>query len=461
MAKELFGTDGIRGVAGQYPLDAATIQAVGVALGRIMRDMSGGTEVVLGIDTRESGPWIAAHLAGGLLAERVRLRYAGVVTTPGVAYLARTGPFAAGVVISASHNPYQDNGIKIFDHSGYKLADRLEHRLEEMVFELLAQGIALSPAQLVEDPSLDEQYLEFLLSTFPGTLDGLHLVVDCANGAASRLAPELFRRLGARIRPIHCSPDGRNINLNCGALYLESLQAAVAEYGADLGLALDGDADRAIFVSRRGKVIDGDGVLLLAARFLLEKGELGGPEGRPTVVSTVMSNLGLERALARLGIAMPRTAVGDKYVLEEMLRLGAVLGGEQSGHVIFLNWATTGDGLLTALRVLEVMRATGKDPEALTEDLVRYPQRLVNVRVRERRPLEELPEVQQAVTAATEAFGASGRILVRYSGTELLARVMIEGPDETLVQEHAERIAAAFERTIGATAGLSQASAIS
>lgn len=461
MAKELFGTDGIRGVAGKYPLDAATIQAVGAALGRIIREMSSGAEVVLGIDTRESGPWIAAHLAGGLLSEQARLRYAGVITTPGIAYLARTGPFAAGVVISASHNPYQDNGIKIFDHSGYKLADQLEQRLEEMVFDLLAQGIRPAPVQLAEDPSLDEQYLEFLLSTFSGTLEDLRLVVDCANGAASRLAPELFRRLGAQIRPIHCSPNGRNINLNCGTLHLESLQAAVTQNSADLGLALDGDADRAIFVSRRGKVIDGDGVLLLAARFLLERGALVGPEDRPTVVSTVMSNLGLERALSRLGITMPRTAVGDKYVLEEMLRLGAVLGGEQSGHVIFLNWATTGDGLLTALRVLEIMRTRGQDLEELTADLVRFPQKLVNVRVRERRPLDQMPEVEEAIANANAAFGGAGRVLVRYSGTELLARVMIEGPDETLVNEHAERIAAAFERAIGATSGLSQASIVS
>ena len=460
MAKELFGTDGIRGVAGEYPLDHVTVHAAGVVLGKLARHLGPSPEVIIGMDTRESGPWISRSLAGGLAAEGVRARFAGLITTPGVAYLTRTDAFVAGVMVSASHNPYQDNGIKIFGHSGYKLPDEREHELEAGIFALLARGVEPSPAVLAEDPGLDQRYLDFLASTFPFSLKGLRIVMDCANGAASRLGPALLARLGARVQVIHCSPDGRNINLNCGALHVESLRETVRIQGADLGVALDGDADRAMFVSSRGEVVDGDGVLLLAARHLLARGQLGGPEGRPTVVSTVMSNLGLERALAADGIDMPRTAVGDKYVLEEMRRTGAALGGEQSGHVIFHNYATTGDGLLTTLRVLEVMLASGRGLDGLTAGLERYPQRLINIRVREKPPLEELPEVAGEIRAAESAFGVAGRILVRYSGTELLARVMIEGADGRLVEEHTERIASAIERAIGATGGAAPPSTI-
>jgi phosphoglucosamine mutase len=451
MARQLFGTDGIRGVAGEYPLDPRTTQAAGMALGKWARRFARAPEVILGIDTRESAPSIAACVAGGLASAGVGVRFAGLITTPGVAYLTRTDSFVAGVMISASHNPYQDNGIKIFGHSGYKLPDGQEHELESEIFALLEAGFEPAPVPLEEDPGLDLRYLDFLVSTFPGSLDGLRIVVDCAHGAATRLAPALLERVGAKVDAIHCSPDGRNINLNCGALHVEALRDIVLARGAELGVALDGDADRAIFVSRSGKIVDGDGVMLLAARFLLARGELTGPGGEPTVVSTVMSNLGLERALARHGIRMPRTAVGDKYVLEEMLRIGAVLGGEQSGHIIFHNYATTGDGLLTTLRVLEVMRATGAGLDELTAGLERYPQRLVNIRVREKRPFEQLPEVAEEIRMAEAAFGEEGRILVRYSGTELLARVMVEGADGQRVEAHANRIAAAIQRAIGAT----------
>ena len=449
MAKQLFGTDGIRGVAGEYPLDRKTAQAVGVALGKLASRMGPDPEVLLGMDTRESGPWIASHVAGGVASAGVRPRFAGLITTPGIAFLTRTDAFVAGVMISASHNPYQDNGIKIFDHSGYKLADEREHELETEIFALLAAGVEPAPVDLKEDPGLDERYLDSLAATYPHSLGGLRLVVDCANGAATRLAPALLERLGAQVDAIGCSPDGRNINLGCGALDVDKLRQTVVERGADMGVALDGDADRAIFVSRSGKVVDGDGVMLLAARFLLRRGELTGPEGRPTVVATVMSNLGLERALAKDGIRMLRAAVGDKYVLEAMVRTGAVLGGEQSGHIIFHNYATAGDGLLTTLRVIEAMRASGAGLDELTSDLEHYPQRLVNIRVRDRRPLEELPEVGTEIRAAEAAFGDSGRILVRYSGTELLARVMIEGADEARVAEHTGRIADAIQRAIG------------
>ena len=450
MARELFGTDGIRGVAGKYPLDHKTANAVGAALGKWVLASHQQPEVVIGMDTRESGPWLAAEVAGGLAGQGVASDFAGVTTTPGVAFLARNGPFAAGVMISASHNPYQDNGIKLIGHTGYKLPDEQEESLEGEIFSLLRKGAAWPAAQLTVDEGLDRTYIDHLAATLPQGLGGLSIVADCANGSASRLAPELFERLGGRVQRIHCSPDGRNINLNCGSLHLESLRGAVQEKGADVGVAFDGDADRALFVSRSGKIIDGDAVLLIAARHLQELGRMDGRTGHPVVVSTVMSNLGLERALAARGIEMIRTPVGDKYVLEEMLRRNAVLGGEQSGHVIFHQYATTGDGMLTALRVFEVMRQAGAGLDELTRELQVYPQRLVNVRVRERKPLEQLPAVAAEIRAAEASFGDSGRVLVRFSGTEPLARVMVEGPDLQSVEHFANRIASQIRAELGA-----------
>jgi phosphoglucosamine mutase len=447
--RELFGTDGIRGRAGEFPLDARTAHAVGVALGRVAARRSRDPEVVLGIDTRESGPWLAARVAGGLARERVRTRFAGLITTPGIAWLARTNSFAAGVMISASHNLYQDNGIKIFGHSGYKLPDDAEHEMERTIFSLLKSGIEPAAAEIAEDPALDRSYLDFLASTVGKALGGIRIVVDCANGAASRLAPVLFGRLGAEVTAIHNEPDGRNINLNCGSLHEQVVREAALACGADVGVALDGDADRAILVSRTGKVLNGDAVLFLAARFLKARGSLTAFEGAPVVVATVMSNLGLEEALAREGIRLLRTPVGDKYVLEEMVRTGAALGGEQSGHVIFRGFATAGDGLLTALRVLEIMRATGQDLDDLTRDLRIYPQVLLNVKVRLREPLERYPGVAAAIGDARAAFGEHGRILVRYSGTEPLARVMVEGPDAEVVESAARRIAGEIRAVAG------------
>lgn len=449
MPKELFGTDGIRGVAGEYPLDAETVHAFGRALGCDLRRMAPDAEIVIGMDTRESGPWIAAQVAGGLLHCGVRARSAGVITTPGIAYLTRSDSFTAGVMISASHNPYQDNGIKVFGHSGFKLPDDEEHAIEQEIFRLLDAGIGpLAPAgsTLAADPGLARRYLDYLAATVSGSFGGMRIVVDCGNGAASQLAPELFRRLGAQVHPICCDPNGRNINLGCGALHVEALRAAVLQNAADLGVAFDGDADRAIFVARSGRIVDGDAVLLIAARALKAAGKLDGN----LVVATVMSNLGLEKALASEGIRMLRTPVGDKYVLEEMVRVGAALGGEQSGHVIFRQFATTGDGLLTALRILEISRNAGAGLDELTAGLQTYPQRLLNVRVREKKALTELPAVARAMEDCQRAFGSSGRVLVRFSGTEPLARVMVEGPDLEQVNAHTERIAAAIQNEIGA-----------
>src|SRR6202163_3135134 len=364
----------MRGVAGEYPLDAATTFAVGVALANWVRDhpAAGGItvdpEVVIGMDTRESGPSIAGYVAGGLASRGVAARFAGLISTPGIAHVTRTGPFAAGVMISASHNPYRDNGIKIIDHSGFKLPDEQEDTLERDIFDFLRSGVSPIPKKLVVDEGLDLEYIEHLAATLPGGLAGMQIVVDAAHGAASFLAPALFERLGATVDRIGCAPDGKNINLGCGSLHLEGLRKRVLATHADVGVAFDGDADRALFVSHSGKIVDGDAVLLLTALRLHAAGRL------TDVVATVMSNLGLERALKRHGIGLVRTAVGDKYVLEEMLRRNAPLGGEQSGHVIFRDFATTGDGLLTALRVLDVMRTSGQDLDTLSAEMESYPQ---------------------------------------------------------------------------------------
>ena len=443
--KRLFGTDGVRGVAGEFPLDARTVYALGVALGEEIRAERARPKVLLGMDTRESSLWIAGQIAGGLARAGVVCRNAGIITTPGLAYLTRQGPFAAGGVISASHNPYRDNGIKVFGHSGYKLPDEQEQRIEQRVFELLAGGFRTAPRAVPPAPELVQRYEDFLAASFPFSLRGLKVALDCAHGAAYALAPRLFQRLGASVIARGCEPDGRNINLDCGALHPEGLRHLVVSEKADLGIAFDGDADRAIFVARDGSVLDGDAILLMTALWLNERGRLRGADGRPTVVATVMSNLGLERALASHGIRMLRTAVGDKYVLEEMLRSGAVLGGEQSGHIIFLNYATTGDGLLTALRVLEIVLESGRDLKDYAAQIALYPQCMLNVRIRQPRPLEELSAVQQAISEAERAFGPEGRVLVRFSGTEPVVRVMVEGPNRELVEAMARRIASVVE----------------
>jgi phosphoglucosamine mutase len=441
--RKLFGTDGMRGVAGQPPLDPATTFAVGAALAKWIGQHHLDPEVVIGMDTRESGPWIAAQVAGGLEKNGVRARFAGLITTPGIAHVTRTGPFAAGVMISASHNPYHDNGIKIIDHSGFKLPDEQEHAIEQDIFAWLATGATPTPAELTTDQGLDQAYIDDLAATLPDSLGGLRLVVDGSNGAATYLAPALFERLGAVVDRIHCAPDGKNINLHCGSQHLESLREQVIETRADLGVAFDGDADRAMFISHSGKIVDGDMVLLVTAQPLYASGRL------TEVIATVMSNLGLEFALRARGIGLVRTPVGDKYVLDEMVKRNAPLGGEQSGHIIFRDYATTGDGLLTALRVLEAMRASGQDLDALTSEFVSYPQLLVNVRVKERRPLADLETVNAGIERAEGEFGASGRVLVRFSGTEPLARVMVEGPALDRVTYHAHAIADAIGKELG------------
>jgi phosphoglucosamine mutase len=447
MGKRLFGTDGIRGVAGEPPLDPKTVAALGVALGNdLHRQGLEAKPVLIAMDTRESGPAIAARLVDGLAKAGMGARFAGVVTTPGVAYLTRNGEFSAGVMISASHNPFQDNGIKVFARTGYKLPDAEEHEIEEEIFrtlegkhEIPADGISLAQTCDVRP------YLDFLLSTLRMHLTGLRIVIDCGNGAASNLAPELFREAGAQVTSMCAEPNGRNINLNCGALHTGRLRDAVLETGADAGVAFDGDADRAMLISPQGHVVDGDAVMLIAARRMQRDGHLPGN----LVVSTVMSNLGLEQALGRLGVTMLRTPVGDKYVLEEMIRRNAALGGEQSGHMIFREYATTGDGMLTALKILETTIREQATLDELASDLTVFPQLLINVRVKARKPIEELPGVVTQIRACESALDGSGRVLVRFSGTEPLARVMVEGPELAQVESWAERIASAIRTELG------------
>jgi phosphoglucosamine mutase len=448
-ARKLFGTDGIRAVAGEYPLDAATIYATGLALGHELRKDHGEARVLLGRDTRESSPWIAATLASGLREAGVGVESAGVITTPGVAFLTHTHGFSAGVVISASHNPWRDNGIKLFGADGFKLPDEEELAIEDEIFHHAAKGSGLDPARLplIEDNAeFQKDYVQFLIDCVPGlNLEGLRVVADCANGAAAAVAPELFARLGGQVTLLNIEPDGRNINANCGALHPEWVAAEVVARGADIGLTFDGDADRCMLAGSRGNVINGDAILLMAGRDLQERGMLTGN----VVVATTMSNMGLEAALKRSGIGMLRAPVGDRYVLERMLKENAALGGEQSGHILFPHLATTGDGLLTSLVVLDLVARSGKGVDELVADLKVFPQVIVNVKVREKRPLEGIPAVAAKIRAAEEELKDSGRVVIRYSGTEALARVMIEAESEEAMRRHAEAIAAAIRAELG------------
>jgi len=446
--KKLFGTDGIRAVAGQAPLDAPTVHAIGLALAHTLAAKTPSPRILLGMDTRESSEWIAATLTSGLTAGGASVESAGVITTPGVAFLTHTHRFAAGIVISASHNPWQDNGIKLFGPDGYKLRGAVELAIEEEIFRQLASSTAL-PQQTVP-PEVNEadraEYVSFLLAAVPGlSLDGRRIVVDCANGAASSVAPQLFSDLGGEVIITHASPNGRNINEACGALHPEIVAAQVKHHNASMGITFDGDADRALFADENGCVVNGDAVLLLAGRDLQARGLLT----NSTIVATTMSNMGLEAALKRSGIQMLRAAVGDKYVLEQMIAAGAALGGEQSGHIIFTGRSTTGDGLLTALLLLDIVHRSGKSLAELVADLKVFPQVIVNVKVREKRPLEGIPTVAAAIRAAEAELADSGRVVIRYSGTEALARVMIEAESEPLMRHHADTIAAAIRTEIG------------
>jgi len=454
----LFGTDGIRGKAGDFPLDPTTIRLIGRSLARHLRtaDASRTPLIVTGRDTRESGEWIERALLRGAADEGARFESAGVITTPGVAFLTRSQGADAGVVISASHNPFEDNGIKVFEPSGRKLGDALE-RLIEGDIQAAEKGpsesrsVGASLGDLLNDQrasGLRDEYRRYLLSEIAGdlSLDGLSLVVDCANGASSEIAPGLFQELGAQVFAINKSPDGQNINKDCGSVHLEGLRQRVMQEQADLGVAFDGDADRALFVDRSGHFVDGDATLWILAKHLQANASLHDN----LVVATVMSNLGLEIALSAAGINLLRTDVGDKYVLEELLRTGASIGGEQSGHIIFPQLSLAGDGIVTTLCLLRAVRTANKTVGALTEGFRRYPQILVNVKVVAKPDFDDLPEVLRLALETRARLGNKGRLLLRYSGTEALARVMIEGENQSEINSYAQTLAQAIASEIGA-----------
>ncbi|HUO17072.1 MAG TPA: phosphoglucosamine mutase [Verrucomicrobiae bacterium] len=455
-SRQLFGTDGIRGIAGEFPLTKQSTYLIGRALGHDLLRNTRQAQAVIGQDTRQSSSWIADRVAEGLAAVGVEVHSAGVITTPGVAYLARSRGLAAGVVISASHNPWTDNGIKVFSGDGFKLSDARELVIEKEIFALLENpsaaddtAIKIPKPSLPGEAGLRQSYIRALAGSVSSDVSKLRVLVDCANGAATAEAPELFRSLGVRATFLHVSPNGKNINEGCGALHPETLGKAVKESGAqfDLGVTFDGDADRALFCDHTGRVVNGDAVLLAAARDLHAQRKLKGD----TVVATTMSNMGLEIALKNSGIRMLRANVGDKYVLEEMLKTGATLGGEQSGHVIFRDGdSTTGDGLLTALRLMDIIVRSKKSLADLVADLKVFPQKIQNVRVREKVPFAQVPAVQAAITAAERELDGNGRIVVRYSGTETLARVMVEAESEEKMRKITAGVAGEIQKALGA-----------
>lgn len=453
--KKLFGTDGMRGEAGKFPLDAATVRIVGASLAnQFIKKGIETPEFIVGRDTRESGAGIEQAFTEGAVSAGAKVVSANVITTPGVAFLTRELNADAGIVISASHNPFHDNGIKIFSPSGRKIDEATERQIEADIFDsqesesVNRDKLADKQNSEIKNQSSDLQkkYLDYLTQEFSElSLSNLKIVVDCANGAASELAPKLLRQLGAEIVATFCEPDGRNINADCGSLHIEKLQARVKSERADFGVAFDGDADRALFVDECGEIVDGDATLWAMALHLQDHGNLA----ENTVVATVMSNLGLEVALESRGIKLLRTAVGDKYVLEELLKTGTSLGGEQSGHIIFPKRSLVGDGLLTTLFLLETMQEKRAKLSGLINGFKRFPQILVNVKVREKAPFESVPKISAEAAEIESLLGAKGRLLLRYSGTENLARVMLEGENQEEINALAQRLAATIRAEIG------------
>lgn len=450
MAEKLFGTDGIRGVANEYPITPETALRVGRAVARALDAAKGGKhKVVIGKDTRISGYMLETALTSGLVSEGARVLLTGPIPTPAVAHLTRSMACDAGIMLTASHNPYADNGIKIFGPDGYKLNDALEAEVERLLFDRRLEGPApgASVGKAVRVDDAVGRYIEFAKNAAGAkSLEGLKVVVDCANGAGYFVGPLIFDELGAEVITLANKPDGRNINEGCGALHPELAASAVKEHGAHLGVCFDGDADRVIFVDAQGQVVSGDRILCLCAKALHEVGELRGE----TLVATVMSNLGLRDALAADGISLETTGVGDRLVLERMREKGYALGGENSGHIIFADHATTGDGIMSALKVLQVMKAKGASLAELADCMHEYPAELVNLAVREKPPIESVPALMEAIRVAEAAFGQEGRTLVRYSGTEKKIRILVEAKDAELASEQSAKLADAVRGTIGA-----------
>jgi phosphoglucosamine mutase len=449
----LFGTDGVRGTAGRYPLDHATVRRLGAALIRALTVSRGRSErnrplrLLVGRDTRESGGWIESELAHGASGEGATLTSVGIVPTPAVAYLTRTASFDAGVVISASHNPFEDNGIKVFSGKGEKFTERVEREVEAIIADSSWKAKS-GTAGPVAQADLVDAYLDHLRAVViqeSNKLKEMSIAIDCANGATTTVAPQLFSSVGLKTTVVGNEPDGRNINLRCGSTHPEWLARTVVENGCQMGVAFDGDGDRAIFVDHRGNIVDGDAVLLMCGRQLQKEGRLKGN----AIVATVMSNIGLELALKPLGIELVRAAVGDKYVMEEMLNRNLTLGGEQSGHIIFSDYLFTGDGLCTALNVLRTTALTGQTLAELAADLTTYPQVLLNVRVREKVDLQTVPAVAAAIARVESRVAGEGRLLVRYSGTEPLLRVMLEGRHQEEIRGWAQEIIDVVKEHLG------------
>ncbi len=450
MTQRLFGTDGIRGRVNEYPMQPELVVRLGLAAGEYFRNGRKRHRVVIGKDTRLSGYVFETALTSGLCAAGMDVYLVGPLPTPAISFLTRNMRADLGVVISASHNPYQDNGIKFFDQDGFKLPDEVEDELSAMVLDphhtwKTPAHDAVGRARKIEDSP--GRYIVHLKNSLPPgmTLDGLRIVLDCANGAAYRVAPLVLQELGATVVALGVEPNGTNINAGCGSLHPENMVAAVRDHGADLGIALDGDADRVIVVDERGGVLDGDQILAICADAMLEQGELAGN----TVVATVMSNMALEVFLASRGVKLVRTRVGDRYVVEAMRQSGVVLGGEQSGHIIFLRYATTGDGLLAALQLIRIMVSRGRPLSELAQLLTPFPQRLQNVPVMRKVPLEEITSVAQVMAAAEADLKGRGRVLVRYSGTEPVARVMVEAEDPAAVERWCQELCAAVAQGLG------------
>ncbi len=455
--RQLFGTDGIRGVANQYPMTAELAVRLGQAVAYHFKDRRNGhrkpfgqrTRIVIGKDTRVSGYMFESGLAAGITSMGVDVQLVGPLPTPGISFLTTGMRADAGIVISASHNPYQDNGIKLFGADGYKLPDQEELAIEELILgdnPPRPKPDRIGKATRIDDAS--GRYIVFLKNTFPKdlTLDGLRIVVDCANGAAYKVAPCVLRELGAEVFTIGDTPDGYNINQDCGSLHPYNTAQRVRETRADVGITLDGDADRVILIDEDGEVVDGDGILALCAIHLKEQGRLA----NDTLVTTVMSNVGLEVALKRRGIDLVRTAVGDRYVVERMRQDGYTLGGEQSGHLIFLEHSTSGDGMLAALQVLAILQRRQRPLSDLARIMTPFPQILVNVDVREKPPLDELEQFQERVAQIEAELDTEGRVVARYSGTESKARIMVEGPDQRRVQDYADELSRELRALIGA-----------
>ena len=439
----LFGTDGVRGKAGEYPLDVPTVRRVGAALARALRHEDVSVRFLSGRDTRESGGWIERELAFGMKSQGASLTGAGIIPTPAIAYLTPRMGYTAGVVISASHNPFEDNGIKVFSGAGEKFTEALEDHVEAIIADASWQ-VPDGDASPVEQVDYRSEYVAHLRAILPNaeTLRGMRVAIDCANGATTTIAPRLLQELGFETRCIGCEPDGRNINLRCGSTAPQQLAKMVVDGGYPLGIAFDGDGDRAIFVDETGSVVDGDAVMLMCAKHMKREGRLKGN----AIVATVMSNIGLEIALRDDGIEIVRCAVGDKYVMEEMTRRGLSLGGEQSGHVIFSEYLFTGDGLATSLNVLRTMGATGRTLSDLASELTAYPQVLVNVRVERKVDLQTVPGIAAVMAAVESRLAGNGRLLIRYSGTEPLLRIMIEGRDQKEIAQWAQEIADAVRQ---------------